>query len=143
MHRRRVFLESLREQLQGLPNYGGVWIQRSSPQRNAYPAITLFSDHETSDLQTVHSPRCMARLLTVAVMVWIRGTPDDEKADIDMDEAAADIELTLRKPVGADDMILVSTDFQYSEDDPEIHAVTLTYRIEYSANEFDPVAPDA
>jgi hypothetical protein len=139
MHFRRAILESLRAQLKSLPGYGGVWIQRSAPQRVAYPAITLFADNETSDLITIHEPREQERILTISIIVWIQGTPDGEKTDEDMDNAALDIERILRKPAKTLDFYLFSTDFQYSENDPEINAVTLTYKAEYVINEFNPV----
>jgi hypothetical protein len=140
MHIRRFFLESLRTQLKTLPNYGGVWIQRAAPQRSAYPAITLFTDNETAETLSIHAPaRPQDRLLTVSVIIWIKGTQDDEKAEIDMDASAADVEGVLRRPVGADDLYLVATDFQFAEDEPDIHAVTLTYKISYNTTEFSPV----
>jgi hypothetical protein len=139
MHIRRLFLEDLRTQLKTLPNYGGVWIQRCVPTRGSFPAITVFSDNETQEFNTIGPVRCQNRYLTVSVIVWIRGSVDDEKIEIDMDNASLDIEQKLRTPTGADDFYMVSTDFQYSEEDGDLSAVTLTYKLEYSTNEFDPV----
>lgn len=132
MHLRRSFLESLRTQLQTLANYGGVWIQRAAPNRNAYPAITIFAENETAEILSIHPyPRYQERTLTISIIVWIRGTPDDEKTESDMDSAAVDIESTVTLPSGAIDFYLVSTDFQFVEEEPDINSLTLTYRLVY------------
>jgi hypothetical protein len=139
MHIRRLFVEDLQTQLKTLPNYGGVWIQRCLPSRGSFPAITVFSENETIEFNTIGPIRCQNRFLTLSVVVWIRAGVDDEKIEMDMDKAALDIEQKLRTPAGADDFYMVSTDFQFSEEDGELSAVTLTYKLEYSTNEFDPV----
>jgi hypothetical protein len=138
MHIRRAFLVALRTQLKTLSGYGGVWIQRIGPTRNAFPALTLFADSETVDFATIHGPRQQSRVLTVSVLAWIRGTPDDEKAETDMDAAALAIEGVLTAPTGALDLYLIATDFTVAEDEPEVHVVTLTYRLEYITTEFNP-----
>lgn len=136
MHTRRALLEALQTQLKTLTNYSGVWIQRAAPIRNAWPAITLFSDSESAEILTIHgSPRYQERVVTVSIIVWIRGTPDNEKAESDMDAAAADIEAALSLPTGATDFYLLSTDFNVDEEDPEIHAITLSYRLIYETIE--------
>jgi hypothetical protein len=140
MHIRRSILESIRTQLKVLPNYGGVWIQRIAPNRNSFPAITLYPENETVDTLTIHvSPRPQERALTVIVNVWIKGTPDNEKIESDFDKAAVDIESTIVLPANAIDFYLLSTDFQFVEDDAEINAITLTYRVIYETTEFNPI----
>lgn len=137
MHKRRALLEALRIKLQTL-NYG-AFIQRIPPARAGYPCITLVAESETVDTLTVNLPaRPQDRALTVAVKAWIRGTPDDEKAESDMDAIALEIEGVMARPTGADDILLIATDFQVAEDEPEIHVVTLTYRLPYSSTEFSP-----
>jgi hypothetical protein len=137
MHKRRALLESLRTKLQTL-NYG-AFIQRIPPARAGYPCITLAADSETVETLTVNLPaRPQDRALIVAVKAWIRGTPDDEKAESDMDAVALEIEGVMTRPTGADDILLIATDFQVAEDEPEIHVVTLTYRLSYSSTEFSP-----
>lgn len=139
MHIRRTFLQALRMQLKTLLGYGGVWIQRSAPRRETYPAITLFSDSETVEIMSVHTPaRPQERSLTITVIVWLKGGPDFEKAEADMDGFALDIEQTVKLPAGADDIYLVSTEFQFAEDEPDIHAVSLTYKLDYNTVEFNP-----
>lgn len=138
IHIRRSFLENLRNQLKTLSGFGGVWIHRIGPSRNAYPCITVFSDSETIETEGLGAfAREQERLLTVSVSVWIRGTPDDEKAESDMDDAALAIENLLDAPPGVSEMKLVSTEFQVSEDEPEIHVVTLQYQISYCTHEAD------
>lgn len=139
MHIRRSILEALRAQLQTLPGFAGVWIQRIGPIRNAYPCITLYAEAETVDYLTLQlSPRPQERTLTVAVNIWIRGAIDDEKPEIDMDAFALTVEGILTRPALATEMQLAATDFKVSEDEPEIHVVTLTYHLSYLSTEFSP-----
>ena len=140
MHKRRAILEDLKAQLKNLPGYGGVWIQRSAPNRNAFPAITLFSESENIDTLTIHgAPRPQQRTLQVSVMVWIQSVQDEEKTEINFDKAAIDIEQKLTRPAGVDDMILLGTEFSFVEDDMEINAVTLIYKISYITIEYNPI----
>lgn len=139
VHLRRAYLEALRAQLQTLTGFGGVYIKRVTAMRMAFPVITLYADAETVDTLTIHPPpRPQERVLTVAVNVFIRGAIDDEKAEADADALALLIEQKLRKPAGADDLILVATDFVVAEDEPEVHVLTLTFKIEYQTVEFSP-----
>lgn len=138
MHIRFALLEAIKAQLKTLPGFSGVWIQRIGPTRNAYPALTLYGDAESVDTLTLHpAPRPQDRVLTVSVNAWIRGTADDEKAELDMNEASVSVEAVVRKPAMADDLVLVATDFTVAEDEPEIHVCTLTYHVSYSTNEFN------
>lgn len=138
MHKRRAILEALKTKLQAVSGYSGVFIQRVPPAVQ-YPCITLASEAEAVDTLTIHAPaRPQDRTLTVSVKAWILGTPDDEKPESDMDAAALDIEGAMTKPTGASDITLVSTDFQISEDEPEIHAVVLTFSVSYQTTEFSP-----
>jgi hypothetical protein len=141
MHRRRQLLEALKTQLKTLPDFGGVWIQRVSPVRNAYPAITLFADAEVNEAQTIHNaPRQCVRVLTVPIVIWMRGAQDNEKPEKDLDAAALAVESALSAPDGVIDFRLIATDFQIHEDDQDVYAVTLTYEIEYTITEADPVS---
>ena len=136
MHIRRSILEALRDQLNSLPGIGGAWIQRIPPSRVAYPSITLFASSEniiTEGFGVV--AREQERELIVSISAWIRGTSDDEKAEYDMDEAAEIIENTILMPSHATDMLLVSTDWQVTEDEPEIHVLTMNYQINYCSLE--------
>ncbi len=140
MHIRRAILESLRTQLQTLPDFAGVWIQRIGPVRNSYPCITLYSESETVDYLTFQrSPRLQERTQTVLVNIWVRGTTDDEKAEIDMDNFALAAETILSQPDKSSVMQLVATDFKVAEDEPELHVVTLTYHLNYFSTEFNPI----
>ena len=137
MHKRRSILEALQTQLKTVSGFAGVWIQRIGPVRNAFPCITIYADAESVETMTIHSqPRPQDRTLTVSINAWIRGTIADEKAETDMDDAAVLIESVMTKPSGADDIQLIATDFKVSEDEPEIHVVTLTYHITYNCTEF-------
>lgn len=137
MHPRRRILTDLQTQLKALSGFSGVWIQRIGPKRNAFPAITLFADAETVETLSIHNqPRPQDRALTVSINAWVLGTVADEKAEIDMDAAAELIESAINKPDNADDILLVATDFTVSEDEPEIHVCTLTYRVMYDTVEF-------
>ena len=139
MHQRRQFLENIKTQLEMLPNFGSIMIQRILPARNAWPAITLFADQESVQTESIHpSPRPQDRALTISVVIWIKGGADDEKAEKDMDKYAAAVETALLKPIGADDMALVATDFVVDEEEAEIHAVTLTYSLLYNTLENNP-----
>ena len=139
MHLRRALLEDCRAQLLLLPDFAGVWIQRIGPVRNAFPCITLYFDSETVDhLSFSAPPRLQERTLTLSVAVWVRGTSDDEKAESDMDAYALAVESLLTQPELATTCLLVATDFKVSEDEPEIHVVTLTYHLTYFSTEFNP-----
>jgi hypothetical protein len=138
LHKRRAILELIRTQLSALPDFGGCWIQRIAPKRESFPAITLFADSEGVEYISNISPRSQLRTLTVTVIVWVDSGVDDEKTEQDMDVFAAEIETQLTTPIGAHDLQLVSTDFQFTEDDFEISALTLTYRTTYTTTEFNP-----
>jgi hypothetical protein len=136
MHIRRAILEALRTQLKTLPGITTVRIKRTGPAGITYPNITLAAESESTELITIHGqPRPQDRILNVNVIAWVRGTVDDEKAEADMDNAAVMIESILTRPTVADDLQLISTDFMVAEDEPEIHAITLTYRITYTSTE--------
>lgn len=139
MHKRRGILEALRTQLKTLSGFAGVWIQRIPPSRLSYPCVTLYAVEETCDTLTIHlQPRTTNRTLTVNVSAWVRGKADDEKAESDMDDAAVLIESIMAKPTYSDDIVLISTDFTVDETEPELHVVTLTYRLSYIATEYTP-----
>lgn len=139
MHIRRQFLEDLRAQLQQLP-VAGVWIRRIGPPRNQFPCITLYSEQETVETETIHmSPRPQDRTLIITVQGWVYGTVDDERAELDLDAMAEKIETQLFNPSSpqqlCDDLALIATDFAVDEDEPQIHTVRLTYRISYQTEE--------
>lgn len=137
MNKRRAILENLQAQLKTIPGFSGVWIQRIGPIRNAFPAITLYADEESVETLLIHgSPRPQDRVITVSINAWVRGTVADERAEKDMDNAAELIENALRKPIIADDMTIVATDFTVSEDEPEVHVCSLSYHITYNQPEY-------
>ncbi|MBE0435702.1 MAG: hypothetical protein IBX56_07860 [Methylomicrobium sp.] len=138
MHKRRAILEDIRGQLKAAAGLNGCWIQRG--QRNAkYPHCTIFAESESVDTLTIHAPaRPQDRQLTVAVVGWVRGLPDDERAEGDMDTVAEIIETVVSIPIDAEDSLLIGSDFEVSEDEPEIHLVKLTYQVSYMTNENDP-----
>ncbi len=136
MHKRRTILEALRTQLLTVAELRGCYIQRIGPAKNDYPHATLFAESESVETLTIHSPtRPQDRTLSVQVIGWVRGTPDNEKAESDLDNTAELIEKKLQPPANVDDMTLLSTDFAVSDDEPDIHQVTLTYQISYQTNE--------
>jgi len=136
MHIRRKILEDLRTQLKTLPVFAGVWIQRIGPTRNAYPCITLAADSESIEYLTINMvSRAQYRTVSISITAWVRGTSDDEKSEVGMDAAAEAIESVLTLPANAEDIILLNTDFTVAEDEPEIHAVTLSYSVRYLSEE--------
>ena len=138
MHKRRHYLEDLQAQLQTLPGFGGVWIQRNAPGKNMWPAITVFCETETAQRIMIHPASILDRIATVSIVVWVRGVQDDEKIETDFDTHAEAIESLLVTPTGALDFYLVATSFNFSEDDPEINALTLTYALQYESVERSP-----
>lgn len=139
MHARRAILEQLRSQLKNATGLHGCWIQRIGPRNAAFPHVTLYAESDSVETLTIHAQnRPQDRVLLVAVVAWVRGTPDDEKAEIDLDAAAETVEQSLTTPTHADDMTLISTDFEVSEDEPEIHLARLSYRILYTTTETEP-----
>ena len=141
MHARRAILQAIRTQLKTIPGMGGVWIQRVPPVRVMWPCITLAADNESVETLTIHAqPRQQDRIITVSINCWIRGTPDDEKVESDMDAAAVLIEQAMDSDFGADGCQLIATDFRVGEEEPEIHQLVLTYQLSYTTTESNPVA---
>jgi len=141
MHIRRYILESIRTQLKTINGWGGVWIQASPPTRNAWPCITIKPETESTETLTIHSqPRDQDRTLTVLVICWLRGTPDDEKVLQDMDAAAVQIEAAMTGDFNAQTCQLIQTDFVVGEEEPDIHQLILTYQLSYASIENNPVA---
>lgn len=139
MHTRRAILEQLRSQLKNATGLNGCWIQRIGPRNAAFPHVTIYADSDSVETLTIHAPnRPQDRVLSVAVAVWVRGTPDDEKAEADLDAATETVEQSLTTPTHADDMSLISTEFEVSEDEPEIHVARLSYRLTYTTVETQP-----
>ena len=142
-HIRRSYLDDLKTQIKPLVTsgkIGGVWIQRAKPSRTAYPLVTLYAENEPVETLVIHAgDRPQDRNLTISIDIWIRGSPDDEKAERDMDKACELVEPILNTPAGADDMQLINTEFQVNEEDPELHTVTLTYQIKYNTVERNPI----
>ena len=139
MHKRRQLLEAIKAQLKELPNFGGVKIQRIAPIRARYPLIIIYDADESVQIASIHQhPRDQDRELNFNVTVWIKGTADDEKAEMDMDNAAEQIETKLTNPAGVQDMYLTGTDKAIDEEEAEIHAVTLSYTIKYETQENSP-----
>ncbi len=141
MHKRRAYLEALKAQLVASGDFLGVWIQRTPPVRNVYPCVTLFSEGETVDMQSIHpAPRPQVRTVNVSVNAWLRGGTDPEKPEASMDDYALSIEQTISKPAGCNDLRLISTDYREDETDPEIFVVALSYQLVYRSTESSPIA---
>ena len=138
MHKRRHYLEDLQTQLKTLAGFGGVWIQRNAPSRNLWPAITVYCESETAERLSVHPTPIVDRVANISIVVWVRGVQDDEQIESDFDSYAEAIESLLITPIGALDFYLVATSFQFSEDDPEINALTLIYALQYESVERSP-----
>jgi hypothetical protein len=142
MHKRRTILKALQAQLKTLSGFSGVWIQRIGPSRNAYPGITLYAEEESVTTHVTGGytadARDQDRILSVAINVWIKGTVDAEKTEETMDDAAERIEPIIVNDFDAIDLVLVATDFKVSEEEPEIHCLTLTYHVTYYAIERSP-----
>lgn len=136
MHRRREFLEAIRDQIKTISGRGGVYIQQVAPVRAAWPCFTIFPETESVETLTIHGrPRPQDRTFNVTITAWIRGTPDDEKVSADMDAIGNQIEAAMNSNFGADDCTLILTEFIVSEDEPEIHRLVLTYAIRYFTTE--------
>ncbi len=139
MHIRRKLLDQIKAQLKAVTEFAGVWNQRSPPIRAAYPCITLYSVDEEIDQALIHVlPRCLDRNLDVSITVWIKGTPDDEKAEIDMDTMAELVEQVVKCPDLADRCTLKRTDFILDEEEADVHAISLNYQLVYETQENDP-----
>lgn len=142
MHIRRAILEDLKGQLKALVDAGKVsvvLIQRAKPNRNTYPLINLYSENEQVDNLQIHDiARDQDRQLNVSIDGWIKGSPDDEKAEKAMDALALLIEQTLVRPANAEDFRLTGTDQQFADEELLLHTVTLTYQIDYSTIERNP-----
>ena len=139
MHIRRAIMLAIQANLQTLPDFGGVWIQRVPPSRNVFPSITLHDNVESCETLGVGlQPRAQQRVITVEIDAWIRGTVDVEKAEIDMDEAALAIESQMTEFSLIQNLQLISTDKKFDETEPEIHVITLTYHIDYCTTELSP-----
>lgn len=135
MHKRRKILEDLQTQLKTVAGFAGVWIQRGAPSRNAFPGITLYADSETVEYLLIHQPNTLDRTLNVSIVAWIKGSPNDEKIEADMDKAAAAIETELVLPADALTIQLVSTDFNLLDDEAGPQTITINYSITYETIE--------
>jgi hypothetical protein len=140
MHVRRAILNDLQTKLKTLSDYAGVWNTRIGPKRNAYPCITFFVDNEQNEIETLQlPPRPQDRKLNLSIKVWVKGTTDLEKVEIDMDAAAVSVEGVLSCPALATDIKLIETMMEVDENEPEIHSITFLYQIDYLTTEFAPV----
>jgi len=130
VHKRRQIIENIRTKLKTMPNIGGCWIQQVPPKRIAWPCLTLHADNETNNPLTIHEPDD-ERFINLQVTAWIRGTPDDERIDAEMDKMGLAIEKLMNEDFGASSCRLIQTDFITDQEEPEIHQLTITYQIIY------------
>ncbi len=138
MHARQTILQTLKAQLKTANYFPVVLNQRVLPARIQYPAVTFYAENEDVETALVHPVRVQERVLNVSIVVWLRGSANDEKPETDMDKAAEVVEKAVVLFGGIDDIKLLSTDFTVDEDEPEIHAVSLNYQISYCVDEGTP-----
>lgn len=145
MHQRQAILEAIKANLSTIKSFQRVRITRQATSAaigNVFPAITLFPASETTDTLTIHrQARPQERVLLVSVRGWVLGTVDVEKAESDMSIVSARIESAMTNQItGINDVLLLATDFEVAEDEPQIHIVTLNYRVDYFINEMSQTA---
>jgi len=140
VHKRRAILEAIQTKLKTVNGFGGVWIQRIPPKRAAWPCLTIYAGSETVETLTIHNQsRPQERNLSITITAWIRGAADDEKPERDMDAAALLVESGMEGNFGGIDCLLQSTNFNFDEEEPEIHTAELTYQIIYDTTESNPI----
>jgi hypothetical protein len=76
------------------------------PTRDAFPAITLYSEKEIVEYIDHIIPRRLLRTLPICITVWIDTGEDGERAETYADIFANEIEAALETPIGAYDLQL-------------------------------------
>lgn len=140
MHQRREIIKAIQANLIAVKAFS--WVRNTRAPilptvANAYPGITLYIDNEPVITETIHrQSRPQTRSPLVVIRVWIKGTNDPEYAEEQMDTQSARVENVMSNAIsGIDDLRLISTDFEVVDDEPLLHAVTLTYQLDYCTTE--------
>jgi hypothetical protein len=142
-HLRRQAREGIGTALTGLTTTGSrVFQSRVYPLEVAdLPGILIYSEQETAEVQTIHSPRVLDRLLRVRVVAVAKATAD---LDDVLDGICKEVEIVLAMPVtalaGIAKLItLISTDIELSgtTEQPTGRA-EMTYEVEYFTAENAP-----
>lgn len=142
-HPRREILSAIKAQFSKVKDIRGAFIQRIEPNKNAWPAVIIYTDNEGIQPQEILSgARSQFRDLVIQVEGYIRADPDSESAELKLDELSALLEKTVVFPVVAgvqiDDFYLSAADFGVAEQDIGVHRVQLTYLCKYQTIEFLP-----
>lgn len=136
MHKRREIIKAIHANLVAVKHF--AWVRNTRAPllptvANAYPGVTLYIDNEQVITETIHrQPRPQTRSPLVVIRIWIKGTNDQEYIEEQMDIQAARVERVMSNEIaGIDDLRLIGTDFEVVDEEPLLHAVTLSYRLDY------------
>jgi hypothetical protein len=143
MHPRRQILKRIKARLTAEQAF--LWVRNTrltSPPAvgNNYPGITFYALSEQTTTETIHGPeRPQTRQLEVDVSVWLQpNSRDPEEGEAQADHYAELVEQIMVEDefiAGVDDVRLVSTNYEFSEDEPSIHRVILGFQIDYNTME--------
>lgn len=106
--------------------------------RPGYPAITYYSESETSETDGILLNR-QRRVAQIAIHVWVLGVADRQKVESDLDEWAVKVGAALTLPVSTDPISVgvlepVGVSFEVDVENNSVHRVTLTYNFTYYTN---------
>jgi hypothetical protein len=140
MTQRRNIINAIGENLKACQHFN--WVRNT--RLIAYPAIdnnlpgiTYYTEHEAAESLTIHpQPRPQLRRLTLTVKCWVQNGGTGEQAEDQMDIQSERIEEVMVNDInGITDLTLISTEYDVDEAEPNIHAIVLTYQLDYVASE--------
>lgn len=142
-HLRRQIREGVATAITGLTTTGAhVSQSRVYPLADAdLPALCVYSERESSEPTTIHSPRVMDRKVEVIVEGVVKAVTDFDDM---LDQIAKEVEIALAYPVAALAGIaklvtLTATEIGYAGTaERPVGRVRMTYEIEYFAAENAP-----
>jgi hypothetical protein len=143
MTQRRNILNTIGRNLKACQHFNWVRNTRLSTHPavgNNFPGITYYAEQENAESLTIHpQPRPQLRKLTLIVKAWVQIGGTGELSEEQMDIQADRIEAVMTNEINdVADLTLVATDFDVEESEPSIHAIVLTYQLEYLQTELTP-----
>ena len=141
-HVRKQLRDNVAAAVTGLATTGArVYRSRAYPLDSAnLPGLLVYAAGETSEIDSLASPRGLARVCEVVVEGVAQATAN---LDNTLDAIAAEVETALAADTTrgglAKDTFLAATEIQISDEgDKPVGAVRLTYRVQYRTRETAP-----
>tara|TARA_Y100001973_G_C5148886_1_gene306989 strand:- start:60 stop:506 length:447 start_codon:yes stop_codon:yes gene_type:complete len=144
-HLRQQIRERAATRLTGLSTTGSnVFQSRTYPlERASLPGICIFTNEETSEIQSQGNPRNVQKILSLSIQGF--ATQGFTGVDDTLDTISKEIEIAMQGDINlnnlAQDSYLSETSISISgEGEKEIGSVTLTYTVIYQHAENNPGA---